>query len=186
MPIRNVSDLDVYDLLPLRDRQKAWGKLMSSEDRKRMRELCAFLGFVEASGLPVDRATVLCLDPPSPDISCKADGSPHLFELGEVTDEGLARRHSPFFKTGRVAGGWFGQDEPLRSILMWKGQKPYRTDGAPVDLLLYYWRQTPYDPVVRRVVWELRAVIYQMLRPGSFPRIWIYEHPARVLCVFQR
>ena len=90
MHIRNVSDLDAYDALPVRDRQRAWDERMSSDDRKRMGELRAFLGFVEASGLPIDLPTVECLDPPSPDIGCRLNPSPYFFELGEVTDEGLA------------------------------------------------------------------------------------------------
>jgi len=60
MHVRNVSDLDAYDALPVRERRKAWDELTSSDDRKRMQELRAFLRFVDASGLAVDRATAVC------------------------------------------------------------------------------------------------------------------------------
>lgn len=186
MRIRNVSDLDTYDALPVRERQRAWDELMSSDDRKRMLELRAFLGFVEASGLNIDRATAVCLDPPSPDIRCSLGSSRYFFELGEVTDEGLARRYSDSLKTGRITGGWFSQDEPLTSMITSKGQKAYQTDGAPIDLVLYYWKQAPFVPEVQKTLSALKPVVDQILSSGPFSRIWIYEHPSRVLREFQR
>lgn len=72
---------------------------MSSDDRKRMGELRAFLGFVKASTLAIDPRSVVCLDPPRPDISCTLSCAPYFFELGEVTDEGLARRYSESLRT---------------------------------------------------------------------------------------
>jgi hypothetical protein len=122
MHIRNVSDLGAYDALPVRHRQKAWHELMSSHDRKRMQELRAFLRFIEVSGLAVDRATAVCPDPPSPDICCGLGSSRYLFELGEVTDEGLAQRYSESLRTGQILGGWFSQAEPLTSILTSKAE----------------------------------------------------------------
>ena len=183
MSIRNASDLHAYDTLPVRERQSVWDALRS-DDRKRMQELRAFLGFVEASGLAVDQATAVSLDPPYPDIGCRLRSSPYFFELGEVTDEGLARGYSDSLKTGRITGGWFSQDEPLTSMLTSKAQKTYQTDGAPADLVLYYWKQAPFEPEVQQVLSELRLAINQMLSSGPFSRIWIYEHPRKVLHVF--
>jgi hypothetical protein len=184
MHIRNTSDLAAYDALPNSRRRKAYDELIACDDRKRMGELRAFLGFVGVCRLPVEHATVTCSDPPYPDIRCTLDGPLHFFELGEVTDQGLASRYSESLRTGKITGGFYSQDEPLRSILMSKAQKTYLTDGAPVDLVLYYWKQTPYDPEVQKVLWESRALIHQMLSPGPFSGIWIYEHPARVLARF--
>jgi len=67
-----------------------------------------------------------------------------------------------------------------------KAQKRYQTDGAPVDLLLYYWKPATFDPDVQNVLSELRPAVEQMLSSGPFSRIWLYEYPRRVLCVFQR
>jgi len=181
MRIRNASDLDTYDALPVPDRRRAWDQLMSSEDRKRMQELRAFLGFIDASGLPVDRATAVCLDPPYPDIGCRLRSSPYFFELGEITDEGLARRYSDSLRTGRITGGWFSQAEPLTSILTSKAQKTYETDGAPVDLLVYYWKQAPFDPEVQRVLSALGPVLGQMLSSRPFSRVWVYDHGTEVV-----
>ncbi len=176
MQIRNLSDLDAYDALPIRERQRARDELMSSDNRKRMQELRAFRGFIDATGLPVDRATVACLDPPYPDIGCRIDSSPYFFELGEITDEGLARRVSESLKAGKVTVGWHSQTAPLTSILASKAQKAYETDGAPLGLLLYYWKQAPSDPLVQKVLSELRPVVGQMLSSGPFSRIWVYDH----------
>lgn len=188
MHIRNASDLGAYDALPVRDRQIAWDGLLNGDDHKRMQELHAFLGFADASGLAVDRATAVCLDPPYPDIGCTLGSSPYLFELGEVTDEGLAQRYSESGKTGKITGGWHSQRVPLISIIKSKAQKTYQTAGAPIDLVLFYWKQAPFEPEVQKVLSELRPVIGQMLSSGPFSKIWIYWHtqPARVLQVFQR
>lgn len=179
MQIRDVSDLETYDALSILERWKTYNEIMSSADRKRMGELRAFLGFAKAASLPIALSTVACLDPPYPDIGCSLDSAPYFFELGEVTDQGLARGYSESLRTGVITGGAFSQDVPLKRIFTSKAQKRYETGGAPVDLLLYYWKQTPYDPVVQQVFPELRAV----LSSGPFSRIWLYEHPERLLAV---
>ena len=179
MLVRNVSDLASYDELSISNRRTTYDEVMLSADRKRMGELRAFLGFVKVSRLPIDPATVACLDPPFPDIGCSLGPSPYFFELGEVTDQGLARRYSESLKTGRITGGAFSQEVPLRRILTSKARKRYETGGAPVDLLLYYWKQGPYVPVVQQVISEPGAA----LSSGPFSRIWLYEYPGRLLAV---
>jgi hypothetical protein len=179
LQIRNVTDLETYDALSISDRRKTYNEIMSSADRKRMGELRAFLGFAKAARLPIALSTVVCLDPPYPDIRCSLDSTPYFFELGEVTDQGLAQRYGESLRTGAITGGWFSQEVPLKRIFTSKTQKRYETGGAPVDLLLYYWKQTPYDPVVQQVFSELGAVFLS----GPFSRIWLYEHPERLLAV---
>jgi len=179
LQIRDLSDLETYDALSILDRRKTYNEIMASADRKRMGELRAFLGFAKVARLPIALSTVVCLDPPLPDISCTLDSAPYFFELGEVTDQGLARSYSESLRTGAITGGAFSQDVPLRRIFASKAQKRYETGGAPVDLLLYYWKQTPYDPVAQQAFSELRA----LLSSGPFSRIWLYEHPERLLAV---
>jgi hypothetical protein len=67
-----------------------------------------------------------------------------------------------------------------------KAQKTYQTGGVPVDLLLYYWKQTPYYPAISQVLAEVRGVIDSILQSGPFWRIWLYEHPEKVLGVVSR
>lgn len=186
MEIRNLADLAKYDALSIPDRRKAYDELMSSDDRKRMGELRAFLGFVNASALAIDPYSVVCLDPPRPDICCRLSSAPYFFELGEVTDEGLARRYSESLRTGKMTVGWSSQDRPLKSMITSKAQKTYQTGGVAVDLLLYYWKQTPYYPVIPKVLAELRGEIDSILQSGPFSRIWLYEHPEKVLGVISR
>jgi|SRR5579863_894166 len=184
MQIRNSADLASYDALSIPDRRRTYDEVMSSDDRKRMGELRAFLEFVKASSLAIDPSSAVCLDPPYPDIGCRLLSSPYFFELGEVTDEGLARRYSESLRTGRITGGSYSQDEPLKSIITSKAQKTYQTGGVPVDLLLYYWKQPPYDPVIQQSLIELRDVIDHILSSGPFSRIWLYEYPKMVLASF--
>jgi hypothetical protein len=186
MQIRNLADLAKYDALSIPDRRKTYKEVMSSDDRKRMAELRAFLGFVRASTLAIDPDSAVCLDPPCPDISCRLNSTPYFFELGEVTDEGLARRYSESLRTGRITGGWFSQDKPLKSMITSKAQKTYQTDGVPVDLLLYYWKQAPYYPDISQVLAEFRGATDYILQSGPFSRIWLYEHPKTVLGVISR
>jgi hypothetical protein len=185
MHIRNVSDLDAYDALPARGRRKVYNELLTSDGRKRMLELRAFLGFLEASKFPVDRATVFCPDPPYPDIRSSLGSSHYFFELGEVADKDLARSYGESLKTGGITAEWYSDSEPLTSIIRSKAQKTYQTDGAPVDLLLYYWKQAPYEPEVETALIQR---VGQALRSGPFSRIWVYDHsgcPSRVLYVFR-
>jgi hypothetical protein len=92
MQIRNLADLTNYDALSILDRRKTYEEVMSSDDRKRTGELRAFPGFVKASTLAIDPYSVECLDPPCPDIGCRLGSTPYFFELGEATDEKLAKR----------------------------------------------------------------------------------------------
>jgi hypothetical protein len=186
MQIRNKSDLANYDALSTPNMRKIYDQVMSSDDRKRMGELRAFLGFVHVSTLGIDPSSAVCLDPPYPDISCRLNSFRYYFEVGEVTDEGLASRYSLSLRTGRITGGPFSQDEPLRSMITSKAQKAYQTGNVPVDLLLYFWKQTPYDAAIQQTLSELRGVIDHILSSGPFSRIWLYEHPKRVLAVISR
>lgn len=146
-----------------------------------MGELRAFVGFGNASGLTIRPNSVVCLDPPRPDIGCRLGSSPYLFELGEVTDEDLARRYSKCVRMGQITGGFYSQAEPLKRMIESKAQKAYECDGAPTDLVLYYWKQAPYCPAVQQVLIELRSVIHHMLSTGPFSRIWLYKHPEGII-----
>ncbi len=182
MHIRSLADLANYDALSIPDRRTTYKDVMSGDDRKRMVELRAFLGFVKASGLPIDPSSAVCLDPPCPDIDCRLSSSRYFFELGEVTDEGLAQRYNESLRTGKITGGAYSQDEPLKSMITSKARKMYQTGGVPVDLVLYYWKQAPYYPAIQQALTELSHV----LTSGPFSRIWLYQHPEKVLAVVSR
>ena len=72
------------------ERRKQW-EAFSSDDQKKIKESIVFVSFATDSGLvnsPFDHVNE---DPPLPDIRSEIDGQPYYFELGEITDEGLAR-----------------------------------------------------------------------------------------------
>ena len=112
-------------------------------------------------------------DPPLPDIGCTIDGHAYYFELGEITDEGLAKAVSVSVKTGEATGCSFSEAEPLLKMFRDKCGKVYTTNGAPVDLLLYYSRQTPYGPV--EYIAGNQIEIDQLIRASEFARVWVYS-----------
>ncbi|HET9177925.1 MAG TPA: hypothetical protein VFQ24_06165 [Terriglobia bacterium] len=181
---KNWSDVKDYDELPIRVRRSEYER-MSSNDRKRMGELRVFMGFASVSGLSIDLSSVESIDSPFPDIRCNLSGSPYFFELAEVTDENLARRYNESLRTRKITGGSYSHDEPLiKRIITFKSQKNYQTKGAPIDLVLYYWKQTPHRADVTNTVSKLRPVFEQLRSSTSFSRIWLYEHPVpKVLSV---
>src|SRR5437764_15075282 len=81
--------------------------------------------------------------PPRPDIQCQIAGSPYLFELGEITDECLAKNFSRSLRTGEISGGAFSQEGPFIRMFRKKATRSYETNGAPVDLVLYYESNIP-------------------------------------------
>jgi hypothetical protein len=181
--IETLADIDRYDALSIYDRQRTYERVMSNRDRKRMGELRAFRGFIVATGLPVDPASVRCLAPPRPDIACSLAVSPYLFELGEVTDQGLAQRMAHSLKTGMITGGAASQTEALERIITLKLGKTYATHGVPVDLLLYYWWHPAWPAMIYQTLQKSSAVISSALARNVFSRIWVYEHQGKGLLI---
>ncbi len=56
-----------------------------------------------------------------------------------------------------------------------KCQKRYETDGASVDLLLYYWRQSPYDDAINDCFTNNAAEIGAKFLSSQFNNVWIYD-----------
>jgi hypothetical protein len=153
------------------EKRRAYNAL-PSDTKKELAEMGAFIGFAQAANLAVESPTNE--KPPLPDISCKIGGSPYLFELGEITDEGVAENVSKSLRTGEVTGGAFSEEEPLIRIIRKKAASTYRTDGAPLDLLLHYDKQYPFAPgdYLKRYEADIAAA---MIPNGPFSRIWIYD-----------
>jgi hypothetical protein len=107
-----------YERLPVDKRKMAWGDLKRHE-RKVYIEWKTIQAFARASGLDIDPRSIETCDPntaspPLPDICCLVSGLPAYFELGEVTDEGLARIASIAEKNREsVYGGVLLQRQPL-------------------------------------------------------------------------
>jgi hypothetical protein len=84
------------------EKRKAYHAL-PSVTKKEMSEMAIFTSFASATGINLDPSTVRNEKPPTPDISCKIDGVPRLFELGEIAGEPLAREIGI---SQRTQSGW--------------------------------------------------------------------------------
>jgi len=148
---------------------------LSSKTKKELAERSAFLGFIEAAKVKVDPDSAANEEPLLPDISCKIEGAPYFFELGEITDENLAKDISTSLRDGIDGeGGFFSEEQPLIRIVRKKKSKTYQTNGAPMDLVLYYDKQFQIAPAEYLKLYK--ADIDACVTPdGAFSRIWIYS-----------
>jgi hypothetical protein len=164
------------------DRRKKW-EAFCSDDQKKIRESIVFVMFATDSGLvssPMDHVNE---DPPLPDIRSEINGEPYYFELGEITDQGLARAVSISERAGEITGGPFSQDKPLMKMFRDKCAKAYSTNGAQADLLLHYSKQYSSE---KHLLTQLRihqAEIALLVAKSPFSHIWVYRlsPPGKVL-----
>ena len=174
-----------------------------SADAKRIHETEVFQGFVAASRLPIDPASIRGLEPPRPDIECAGPDGEWLFELAEVLWQvqtpdaavrtlahGLAQserasdQKANLLAAGQIedaeriqTSGGFGYPALLSLIqaLEKKCRKHYTLDG-PIFLLLYYERQDPVEPF-DWLAERFRDLMQTLLTSGQFSVVWLY-HPA--------
>jgi len=167
-----------YDRLPPGEqKRRAWDAL-TSDQRKLWNERWNFRNFAKVAPLDIDPRTIENCRSPEADMLCRISGKPHYFELGEVTDERLARRASIAAKQGKdTFGGPFLQLEPLCRIYEQKCSKAYETHGHDLHLLLYYStdHQVPYTDGVRTEISKQRDEIKQKLRHSPFSIAWLYD-----------
>ena len=152
----------------------AWN-ILSSDERKQANESLVFVSFAHETGLIPDPFEHSNEDPPRPDVHTHVDGREYFFELGEITDEGLAKGIGDSMKTKMVSGCAFSQEEPLAKMLKQKCEKRYETNNAQVDLLLYYWRQSPYEDTIMEYLNKNSLEIDKLLHISQFTNIWIYD-----------
>jgi hypothetical protein len=161
----------------LRARRAAYDAL-PGDAKKEINELQVFRAFAKIAPIGIEANSELNVVPPEPDICCSVDGSPYYFELGEITDQGVARNYAIALKTDEPTGGAFSQDMPFAAILSSKATKTYVTSGVPVDLLLYYRKQYPpwerdFAEIVNASARDLHVVLKQ--NGGPFNRLWIFD-----------
>lgn len=183
--VRRVTTNETLEDTVSNDRSEIW-RSFSSDERKTVRESCAFVKFVKAADLGFDPYDHENPKPPEPDIRTGVSGRPYYWELGEITDEGLARAARLSEKTGEITGGPFSQLEPLTRMLNSKCSKKYETGGSPVDLLLFYSKQYPYIPTLREYLGKRYVV--DLLHVSQFSRVWLFSDwpPGRVLWSWSR
>jgi len=178
--LRRIIQKDSLDDIYSDERKSQWNAL-SRDDQKKVMESKVFIGFAKVSGVVVAPFEHDNAEPPFPDIRVIVQDSTYYFELGEITDEGLARGVSDAIKTGNNTGGPFSEGDPLLRMFREKCLRTYSTDGNPVDLVLFYSKQYPYDPLAHL---KLNSVeIDKLVADSQFTRIWLYTdwYPQQIL-----
>ena len=131
--------------------------------------MTVFLGFAAAANLKIDPDSSLNAKPPQPDIACTVAGAQYFFELGEITDESLAKDVSTSLRTEVDSkGGFFSEEEPLIRMIRKKAATKYETNGAPLDLILHYDKQSPFAPVDYLRSVTNQTYLLPWLRTGRF------------------
>jgi hypothetical protein len=178
-----------YIGLDAEKKRRAWAG-MTKEQEKSYREYLTFLNFAKVSPLDIDLRSIENRPVPEPDILCKVAGSAEYFELGEVTDEGLAKRASIAERAGvDTNSGWMDQSAPLLKMITQKCSKTYSCNQLPVSLLLHYnvGHQTPHPQVVAQVASDVRQLASQQFQASPFAAIWFYDGwEQKVLDVIKR
>ncbi len=156
------------------EKRRAYEALPSAK-KKELAEMKAFMGFADAAKLKVDPGSPVNEVPPLPDISCKIAGAACYFELGEITDEKVAKEVNTSMRTGEDGDGTdFSEHDPLIRIIRKKAVSTYGTDGAPLDLVLHYEKQYPFAPAEYLERYEA-DIVAAMIPNGPFSRIWMYD-----------
>jgi hypothetical protein len=154
------------------DEERAAYDALSGAEKKRRLEMKIFKGFAGATNLKVDPGSEKNEEPPLPDISCTVQGMPKFYELGEITDQDLAKNLS---QSGSAStGGFFDEKGPLLRMLSKKAGSAYQTNGLPVELILHYDKQFPFLPV-EQLKGREAEIVAALLPSGPFSRIWIYD-----------
>ena len=183
-----------YERLPIDKREQVWDDLKPHQQKLYI-EWKTFRGFAAASGLDIDPRSIETFDPnaaspPLPDIGCLVAAQPAYFELGEVTDEDLARTASIAQKNREpVYGGAFLQRQPLVRIFLKKCRKRYTTNGCPLHLVLHFTvgRQSPFEPQLNQDVTKWRDRLVKRIRRSQFTSVWLYDDwKKRVLVRLER
>ena len=183
-----------YEDLPPWKRRRVWNGL-KRQHQKLYIEWKTFRAFALASGLDIDPRSIDMYDPnavnpPLPDVGCLVSGCPEYFELGEVTEEKLARAASIAMKNGKgVYGGVVSQRLPLVQIFLKKCRNRYTTNGYPFHLVLHFavGRQSPIEPQLINDLSKWRDRLVERIRCSPFTCVWLYDDwEKRVLVRLER
>jgi hypothetical protein len=179
-----------YSQMPRDERKsQAWYDL-SQDQQKLYREWLTFRDFARVAPLDIDPRTVQNCEPPQPDITCQISRQRHYFELGEVTDETVARRAGIAAKQGDdIFGGSVSQLSALWWVFGQKCSKKYVTSGCPLHLLLHYsvGHQFPNAVQLQEEVARRHQGIVNELQKSPFASLWLYDGwDNRVIAALQR
>lgn len=149
---------------------------------KEVHEIAVFLEFAKALGLGESARNADPRSPPEPDVFVPDPQAPRYFELGRLLD---AEHSRTVLKALRQAPLQVTPDLekiklPEREVLRRKLRKTYRTDGHPVDLLLYFDAEALHAAGSLPPT-EFSSHANHVMRPllsasmGPFSRVWVFE-----------
>ena len=156
--------------------QRAVYEALPNGTKTELEELEVFDAFTAVAGLAVDPDSRVNAPIPEPDIRCTIRGALHYFELGEITDQSVARATADALKYDEPRGTAFSQIEPFAYIIGKKRTKIYRTNAAPVELVLYYRTQhAPWPAYFADLLASSMADLDALVIGGPFQRVWIFD-----------
>ena len=148
---------------------------LRGDERKRTLEMLVFLSFASASGLPIDEGSPENGAPCYPDIACTISGQPYWFELGQIINEEVAEKLNP--KRRKQEGGFsYDQEKPFVERVNDKATKRYKTEGAPVDLVLHFDLRLGSAATVKRLIEKHATLLDSLTTVGPFKRVWIFDN----------
>jgi len=162
---------------------------MTSDMRKSKHELAVFREFMAASGLGIVPDSPSNMEPPFPDIRCSfVDDGIVYFELGRILDPEMQRlRLAALRNIGKQVKPDIAKlGLPERDMLRSKLAKGYRTDGAPIEVLLYFDNDNLLVgdvPVFDDFAWHAEYVMKPEfdLAPPNFRRVWVFERHRKTI-----
>jgi hypothetical protein len=153
--------------------------MSKADDERQVFESFAIAARLEAESIESRK-------PPYPDISCRIGNVVRYFELTRAANQGIAdevgRLLAKARKTGESGVGRaqvYNDEATLRAAVARKAESSHETDGAPLDLVVYYdgvFHPAPEFEWIEQAVSELRAQYC-----GRWNAIWLYDHTTKRL-----
>ncbi len=157
--------------------QRAAYEALPSSRKTEIEELEVFNDF--ATHVPdahIDSGSGINATRPQPDIRCTVASILLYFELGEITDQRVARSRTDAIKHMEPRGCAYSQEDPFEYIIKKKCTRSYQTNGSPVELLLYYRKQSPPLPCdLEKMLKNAATDLLTLVSNGPFQRVWIYN-----------
>jgi hypothetical protein len=156
--------------------ERAAYEALPNSKKTELEELEVFRSFASVSGIEVDPGSELNAPIPEPDICCTIKGHLHYFELGEITDQSVARTTADALKHDEPRGTAFSQTEPFAYIIGKKRTRTYAGNGAPIELVLYYRNQhAPWPSYFSEMLTTSAPALEALVTGGPFQRVWIFD-----------
>src|SRR5580704_18124850 len=148
--------------------QRATYEALPNSTKNEREELDVFNAFASLPNTDIDSWSGVNAPSPEPDIRCTAAGVTYYVELGEITDQPMAKMAADSLKYDELRGGSYSQDRPFAYIVAKKRGKKYLTNGAPAELLLYYRTQhPPWESYFSDLLAQNMADLLSLLSPNG-------------------